>query len=192
APLTPLPEVDSALALAAASRLDLAMARAAVAIAEGRRTAERRAVLPDVGLVGGYKGTAGFETSLFGVTLTAPLLNTNAGNRERTAGEWLRAEAERRATELRVTTEVHAALEAARVIDAGTRDFDARFVARADLVAGAAQAAYQEGAASLVELVDAFRAAAEARTAQVRGTLDRALARLDLRRAIGAPALETP
>ncbi|MEN9791144.1 MAG: hypothetical protein RLZZ63_802, partial [Gemmatimonadota bacterium] len=70
--------------------------------------------------------------------------------------------------------------------------FDARFVARADLVAGAAQAAYQEGAASLVELVDAFRAAAEARTAQVRGTLDRALARLDLRRAIGASALEMP
>ncbi|MFM8781857.1 MAG: TolC family protein, partial [Gemmatimonadota bacterium] len=85
APLTPLLEVDSALALAAVNRLDLAMARAAVAIAEGRRTAERRAVLPDVGLVGGYKGTAGFETSLFGVTLTAPLLNTNAGNRERTA-----------------------------------------------------------------------------------------------------------
>ncbi|MFM8779990.1 MAG: TolC family protein, partial [Gemmatimonadota bacterium] len=56
----------------------------------------------------------------------------------------------------------------------------------------AAQAAYQEGAASLVELVDAFRAAADARTAQVRGTLDRALARLDLRRAIGASALEMP
>lgn len=192
APLTPLLEVDSALALATASRLDLAMARAAVAIADGRRTAERRAVLPDVGLVGGYKGTAGFETSLFGVTLTAPLLNTNAGNRERTAGEWLRAEAERRATELRVTTEVHAALEAARAIDAGTRDFDARFVARADVVAAAAQAAYQEGAASLVELVDAFRAAADARTAKVRGTLDRALARLDLRRAIGASPLEMP
>ena len=192
ATLTPLPAVDSALALAAATRLDLAMARAAVAIAEGRRSAERRAVLPDVALVGGYKGTAGFETSLFGLTLTAPLLNTNAGNRERTAGEWLRAEAERRAMELRVSTEVHAALEAARAIDAGTRDFDARFVERADLVAAAAQAAYQEGAASLVELVDAFRAAAEARTAQVRGTLDRALARLDLRRAIGASALETP
>jgi outer membrane protein TolC len=168
------------------------MARAAVAIAEGRRSAERRAVLPDVALVGGYTGTAGFETSLFGLTLTAPLLNTNAGNRERTAGEWLRAETERRAMELRVSTEVHAALEAARAIDAGTRDFDARFVERADLVAAAAQAAYQEGAASLVELVDAFRAAAEARTAQVRGTLDRALARLDLRRAIGASALETP
>jgi cobalt-zinc-cadmium efflux system outer membrane protein len=192
APLTALPEVDSALTLARTGRLDLAMARAAVAIAEGRRSAERRAVLPDLGLVGGYKGTGGYETSLFGLTLTAPLLNTNAGNRERTAGEWLRAEAERRATELRVTTEVHAALEAARLIDAGTRDFDARFVARADLVADAAQAAYQEGAASLVELVDAFRAAAEARTAHVRGTLDRALARLDLRRAIGASALETP
>ncbi|MFM9014077.1 MAG: TolC family protein, partial [Gemmatimonadota bacterium] len=95
-------------------------------------------------------------------------------------------------TTLRVSTEVHAALAAARVIDAGTRDFDARFVARADLVVAAAQAAYQEGAASLVELVDAFRAAADARNAQVRGTLDRALARLELRRAIGASALEMP
>ena len=42
------------------------------------------------------------------------------------------------------------------------------------------------------ELLDAFRAAAEARAAFVRGTLDRALARLDLRRAIGASAVETP
>lgn len=192
APLTPLPDADSVLWLAQRSRLDLAMARAAVDVAEGRRTAERRAVLPDVGLIGGYKGTGGLDAGLVSVIVTAPVFNTNGGNRERAAGEWLRAEAERRAAELRVTTEVHAALEAARAIDAGTRDFDARFIARADLVAAAAQSAYQEGAASLVELVDAFRAAAEARTAQVRGTLDRALARLDLRRAIGASALEMP
>jgi biopolymer transport protein TolR len=124
--------------------------------------------------------------------VTAPLLNLNGGNRERSAGELLIASADRRATELRVSNDVRAAIEAAQALDAGTRGFDAGFVARAAVVAEAAEASYREGAASLVELLDAFRAAADARAAFVRGTLDRALARLDLRRAMGAPAVEVP
>lgn len=187
-----LPAVADALAAATRDRPDLRAAVAAVRAAERRRTAERLGTLPDVGLTGGYKGTGGFESTLFGVMVTAPVFNTNGGNRERAAGEWLMADAERRAIERRATTEVRAALLAAQLIDDGTAGFDATFVARADVVAAAAEAAYREGAASLVELLDAFRAAADARTARVRGLHDRALARLDLRRAMGAPAVETP
>ena len=189
---TTLPSVEVALAAATQDRPDVRAAQAAVRAADRRRTAERLGTLPDVGLTGGYKGTGGFETALFGVMVTAPVFNTNGGNRERAAGEWLQADAERRATERRATTEVRAALIAARVIEDGTAGFDDAFVARADVVAGAAEAAYREGAASLIELLDAFRAAADARTARVRGLQDRALARLDLRRAMGAPAVETP
>lgn len=187
-----LPSVDSALVVALRDRADLRAARAAVTAADRRRTAERLGTLPDVSVTGGYKGTGGFSSTLLGVVVTPPLLNTNGGNRERTFGDWLVADADRRAAELRVSTEVRAAREAVQAIDAGTLGFDDAFVARADVVAAAAEAAYREGAASLVELLDAFRTAADARTARARGIADRAIARLDLRRAIGASAVESP
>jgi len=190
--LEALPPVDSAVALALRDRADLRAARAAAVAADRRRTAERLGTLPDVSLTGGYKGTGGFASTLVGVVVTPPLLNTNGGNRERAFGDWLVADADRRAAELRVTTEVRAALEAARAIDAGTLGFDDAFVARADVVAAAAEAAYREGAASLVELLDAFRTAADARTARARGIADRAIIRLELRRALGASAVESP
>lgn len=190
--LDSLPTIALAISAAGRDRPDLNAARAMERAADRRAAAEVRGTLPDVGLSGGYKGTGGYSTTTIGVILTAPLLNLNGGNRERSAGELLIASADRRATELRVSNDVRAAIEAAHALDAGTRGFDARFVARAAVVAEAAEASYREGAASLVELLDAFRAAADARAAFVRGTLDRALARLDLRRAMGAPAVEVP
>ena len=187
-----LPPLDSLLAAADRDRPDLIIARAAERAADRRRAAEVRGSLQDVGLTGGYKGTAGLSTTVVGLTIAAPLLNSNGGNRERSMGEWLLANADRRTAEWRVENEVRAAYAGAQMIEAATRGFDASFAARATVVADAAEAAYREGAASLVELLDAFRAAADARAALVRGTHDRALARLDLQRAIGAPAVEVP
>ncbi|MBV6522471.1 MAG: hypothetical protein MNPFHGCM_02619 [Gemmatimonadaceae bacterium] len=190
--LDALPNLDVALAGADRDRPDLAVARSAERAADRRRAAEVRGTLADVALTAGYKGTGGFGTSVIGLSFAPPLLNANGGARERSTGEWLVATAARRTAELRTSTEVYAALEAARALDAGTSGFDAAFVARAEVVASAAEAAYRDGAASLVELLDAFRAAADARAAFVRGTLDRALARLELRHAIGATAVEVP
>lgn len=191
-PLAPLPELEAALADADRLRPDLRIARSAERAAERRRAAEVRGSLSDVGITGGYKGTAGLSTTVVGLTIAAPLLNANGGNRERSAGEWLLASADRRATELRVVNEVRASFVSAALIDDATSGFDAAFIARATVVADAAEASYREGAASLLELLDAFRAAADARAAFVRGTLDRALVRLELRRAMGAPAVEAP
>jgi cobalt-zinc-cadmium efflux system outer membrane protein len=190
--LAPLPEFDAALAEADRLRPDLRIARATERAAERRRAAEVRGSLSDVGFTGGYKGTAGLSTTVVGLTIAAPLLNANGGNRERSAGEWLLASADRRATELRVANDVRASYVSAALIDDATRGFDDSFIARATVVADAAEASYREGAASLLELLDAFRAAADARAAFVRGTLDRALVRLELRRAMGAPAVEAP
>lgn len=186
----PLPSAEDAVARALSLRPDVASARAAVRETERRRAAERRGTMPDIGLSGGYKGTGGYATGQFGLVLTPPLLNLNGGNRERADGEWMLAEAQRRATELRAGHEARAALIAAEALDAGASALDAAFAARADTVAAAAEAAYREGASSLTELLEAHRARAEARAAGVRAVADRALARLDLRRAMGAPPLE--
>ncbi|MHB1225591.1 MAG: hypothetical protein ACYC2G_16310, partial [Gemmatimonadaceae bacterium] len=67
--------------------------------------------------------------------------------------------------------------------------------ARAAGVARVAGAAYAEGGLTLLELLDARRAHAEALTVALRWSADVRLARLDLNRASGVPlteSLETP
>lgn len=186
----PLPEESTAVAAALDARPELTAATAAAREADRRRAAERRSTLPDIGLSGGYKGTSGYATAQFGLLITPPLRNANGGAREQATGEWLLAEADRRATELRVVNEVRAAIAAVRALDEGTRGFDAAFSARADTIAVAAEAAYREGAATLTETLEALRALAEGRAAGIRALADRELARLALRRALGAPVLE--
>lgn len=187
-----LPDDSSALRRAMSERPDVRAARAAAEEADRRRVAERRNVLPDVGLSGGYKGTSGYSTAQFGVVLTPPLLNANGGARERSTGEWLLADADRRATELRASADVRAALVTARAMETALRDVDQHILARADTVATAAEASYREGAATLTETLEALRAVAELRQLATRALADRALVRLDLRRALGASPVEMP
>jgi outer membrane protein, heavy metal efflux system len=192
--LTPVDSlaIEAAVARALSSRPDVRAAVAAARIADRRRAASRRGTLPDVGLSGGYKGTGGFSTATFGVILTPPIANFNGGAREASEGEWLLADAERRTAELRAANEVRAAIEAVRAMDEGTRGFDDSFLNRADLIAAAAEASYREGAATLTETLEALRAIADVRATGLQAIADRALTRLDLRRALGASALETP
>ncbi len=190
--LEALPELEAAMAMARETNPELAAARSLERAAGMRRVAEGRSAMPELGITGGYKGTSGQSAGILGITVSPPFLNANGGNRERAAGELLVASAERRLAELRVLTGVRGALEAARIIDAGSSGFDAEYVARTVAVSRAAETSWEEGAASLVELIDAFRAAVDARAALVQSTLDRALARLELRRVIGASAVELP
>lgn len=185
-------DIESAVARALAARPDVRAAVAATRVADRRRAASRRGTLPDVGLSGGYKGTGGYSTATFGVILTPPIMNFNGGAREASDGEWLLADAERRNTELRAANEVRAAIDAVLAMESGTRGFDASVLARADLIAAAAEASYREGVATLTETLEALRAVADVRAAGLQAIADRALTRLDLRRALGASALETP
>jgi outer membrane protein TolC len=192
---TPAPvgvSIEEALRDALANRPDVQAAQAAVREADRRRAAESRGVLPDVGLSGGYKGTAGFSAATFGVILTPPIMNSNGGARERATGEWLLADAERRALEIRVAGEVRAAYDAVTAMDALAFRSDASSAQRADTIAAAAEAAYREGAATLTETLEALRAVADVRAATLRALADRHLIRLELRRAMGAPVLELP
>lgn len=184
--------IADALSTALAQRPDVQAAQAAVREADRRRAAESRGVLPDVGLSGGYKGTGGFSSATFGVILTPPLMNINGGARERAVGEWLLADAERRALEIRVSGEVRAAYDAVLAMDALDVRSDASSAQRADAIASAAEAAYREGAATLTETLEALRAVADVRDATLRAIAARHLIRLELRRAMGAPVLEVP
>lgn len=191
-PIAEISDDDASIRAAIANRPDVMSATAAAREADHRSASARRGALPDVGLSGGYKGTSGYATAQFGVILTPPLLHANGGAREESHGAWLLADAERRATELRAIHDVRAALEAVRAMDAATATLDAGLLARSDTIALAADAAYREGAATLTETLEALRAISELRIAGVRALAERALVRLDLRRALGAPVMETP
>lgn len=183
---------DDAIAQALAQRPDVLAAQAAVREAERRRAAESRGSFADVGLTAGYKGTSGYSTSVIGLFVTPPILNANGGNRERSTGEWLLADAERRALEIRVRGEVRAAFDAVTAMDALAVRADASSASRADELAAAAEAAYREGHATLTETLETLRAVADVRAAALQATADRHLIRLELRRAMGASVLEMP
>lgn len=187
----PAMEPDSAVALAVANQPELALARAGARRARWTAIAERQGVIGDASLIAGTKVTSGFATRLIGVQVPVPVFSWNGGNRERAAGERAIADATLRDVQLRVSGEASAAAEAYAAQRRAASVALPGMAARAGDVAAAAEASYREGVASIVELIDALRAAYDARVAALHGMADLALAHLDLLRATGAPIPES-
>lgn len=185
-----LPTLDDALERARAERPELRAAAAALDAARLRRTAERLATLPEIGLTGGMKTTNGITGAVIGVTVPIPLFDRNGGARELAAGELRIAEAHRREVESAITAEVRAALESLESLLAALPPEARDLGGRGREVAEIMEAAYREGGATLVELLEARRAAADAHAAALQWHADLRIAMLELNRATGAPILE--
>lgn len=181
--------VDTTWAAVSGRRPELRAAQLALQESERRSTAESRGLLGDLNVVGGYKGTGGFNTGLIGVLVPLPLFNRNEGPRERARGEALLARAAQRDTEARARGELAAALGAWEGIRDVGRDGATTLDTRASEVAQIAEALYREGATSFIELLEAQRARAETRATAARWAHDAHLARLDLLRTTGLPFL---
>lgn len=186
-----LPTLDVTLAAALERRSDLRALRSGVMVARQRRAAERRAVLPDVSLQLGTMQSAGYSARTAGVVLPFPLLDRNAGGRARAAGALRVAEAELRSAENTAHAEAVAAVQALSALLSANGAGADSLAERAAEVARVADAAYAEGGLSLLELLDARRAHAEALTASLRWSAELRLARLELNRVSGAPLTES-
>lgn len=187
---TTVPSPDRAVARALEARPELRAAQERASEMGARLTAERLGSAPPVSVVGGYKQTGGYDTYVLGVTVGVPLFDRSGGHRERALGERITAEAELRAAEDRVRADVAGALAAYRALEAAG---DAEGLAtRAAEVVEVAQASYAEGATSLLELLAAQQAYADAATAVLVHRTELALARLEINRALGAPIIEAP
>lgn len=166
-------------------RPDLLARELAVAEARKRLAAEQRGALGEVQLQGGTKETGGFMTGQVGVAMPLPLFNRNNGARERAAGELREAQLlhddARRALHLSVlrARQHYLALRE-------TREAAASFDARATTLVQSARMAYREGHVTLTELLDAERAAVDARTAHRQWMVDAWMARLEFELALGA------
>jgi cobalt-zinc-cadmium efflux system outer membrane protein len=188
----PLAPDTSAVWRAARERPDVAAARLAVLEAQRRAEAERRYVLGgDVQLVGGVKRTQGLDAAILSAFVPMPVFNRNSGNAQRAAGELLLAQADARDAERRALGDARAAVAAFAALVASAPDGGAALAQAGDDVATITAAAYREGAASLLELLESQRARADARATALRWRFDVALVAIELDRAMGTPVRVT-
>ena len=177
---------DSGTAQARArQRPDVRAREAAVQEAQRRLAIEQRGVFGELQLQGGTKQTSGVMTGQVGVAMPMPLFNRNGGARQRVAGEL----AEARALRDDLRRALDGLVNAARRSYGAVRDASATvgtFERRGMDVAQSARVAYREGHITLTEWLDAERASADARQAQLRWATEAWLTRLELERAIGA------
>ncbi len=182
--LPPPPDGAEAIALAMASRPDVAARAAGVREAQARASAEQRGALGDWQLQGGSKKTAGVMTGQVGLALPFPLFNRNDGARLRTRAELAEATAWKDDLTIGVAADAVAAITMYSALRAQAAEVST-FAQRGREIAASARVAYREGHASLVELLDAERAATDATQAHIRWTADAWLSRFELERALG-------
>jgi outer membrane protein, heavy metal efflux system len=183
--LPPLPDSLVAVSTARMNRPELQARELAVLEAQRRLSAEQRATFGEVQLQGGTKETGGFMTGQLGVAMPLPLFNRNSAARQRASGELLEARALRDDAQAALLGMVRAAWQYYAEVRATASDA-ATFETRGREVARIARVAYLEGQLTLTELLDAERAAADARLAHAQWAADAWLARLGLERAMGA------
>ena len=172
------------------ARPEMEAARRRVEAARWGTTAARRGSLPDLGLQVGAMESAGRAAAIVAVSVELPIRDLGAGARARAGAELALAEAELSAVRLRIEAEVAAALDVYRRLMEAVPSDGADLIAQGAQVAAIAEMAYREGAATLVELLDARRAHAEARAAAATRAAEVAIARIELARVLGSPIEE--
>lgn len=182
--------VDTSWAAVSARRTDFVGARLAAEAAERRWRAESRGAFGDLQVVGGYKGTGGLATGVLGLLVPLPLFNRNDGPRLQSRGEHVLARAALLDLENRIRAEIDAASQAWSEITAADSAGISTMAQRADEIADIADAAYREGATSLLDLIEAQRARSETRAAAARWAVEVRLTLVALKRATGTPLLE--
>lgn len=166
----PLPTLTDLLSQAHAQRPELLSVRARVAVATAETAFQRRLAVRQLGATVGFKNVtggnsaiAGSNTVIAGVSVPLPLFNRNRGDIQRASEEALAAQHELTWQERTVTAAVQGAYDVTQRLSAQVSRLQTSFLARADEGNRITLAAYQEGAATLLQVLDASRTLAEAR-----------------------------
>ena len=189
APL-PLPPDDAAsLAANIAQHPEVLAATGTIDRAGQVVALERARRFPDPFVTGGYKRTAGFDTLVFGVAMTLPVFDANAQTAARARGIERGAIAERDALVQRLTNDAAATVRAARILTEQVKRAPDDLVAPADGVRSAALAAFREGSADVLQLIDAERVYAEVQRAVIDLRLETVITIIEARFALGEEAI---
>lgn len=165
-----------------AAAMRLARARQLEALERARR-------LPDPVVSAGYKRTDGFDTAVAGLTLTIPLFDRNGSAAAKAAGEALAAQTERDAVTRRLESEATTLIATAQALSLRAARSERELLTPADGVRNAARAAFREGTADVLKLIDAERVYGDVQRAAIELRLEALAATLEARLAVGLEIL---
>jgi cobalt-zinc-cadmium efflux system outer membrane protein len=154
-PAAALPPEDPDIALN--RRAEVRLARHGAVAAAANQQLQTALSRPDIDLSGGYKRTNGYDGLLAYLNMDLPWRNKNQGNIAAAAAELHVARSNAAAAEALVRAEVRAAYSAYRLRQSQFGELLNSLQAHADETARIAQAAYREGGADLLRLLDAER-----------------------------------
>jgi cobalt-zinc-cadmium efflux system outer membrane protein len=152
-------------------RPDIRSARARLTAAGYAVSTERSMIVRQLGATFGTKRSAGTTSMMAGISIPLPVFDPNRGEIARATAERDATALDLAAQERRAAAELKGAYDAARLLTeragvlARGSDGRAPFLARADEARRIALGAYREGAASLLQVIDAARAWNDARLA---------------------------
>ena len=169
-------------------RPDLVGARARTAKAAADVSYQRTLALRQVGAILGNKRIGDVNTVMAGMSLPIPLFDLNRGEIQRANAERTVAQQEFAWQALQVKTDLEAAHEVALEFTRQLSTLEPSFLDRADESRRVTQAAYEEGAASLVDVLNATRAYGDARLTYFRLLHAQRESMIDLAIAAGRPA----
>jgi cobalt-zinc-cadmium efflux system outer membrane protein len=147
---------------------------------------------PDVTPYLGYKRSQSFHTLVGGFSIPLAVRDKNTGSIEEALAEVRRQQALLRAAEARIRAEAAAAVEAVRRRSEMMRSMQTGVLDRARETSQIALAAYQEGGAELLDVLDAQRAQNEIGLFYSQLLFDYQLSWVDLESVAGTPSLSLP
>ena len=185
-----IPAADPAtLAQVIAEHPDVLHATALVQRSRQVMVAERARQTPDALVTGGYKRTGGYDTLVLGAAVALPFFERNDAAVARSVGAERAAAADRDALVQQLTHEAGALFRAAEAMTAQANRAPRELLAPAEAVRRAALAAFREGAADVMKLIDAERVYAEVHRAAIELRLDALQTTIEARFALGEEAV---
>lgn len=181
-----LPTREALLAVARERRPELLAARARVDAARSGVSVERSRIVREVGIMAGVKSMAGTRSLMTGISLPVPLFDQNRGEIQRAGAQRRTAVFELEQVEREVAADVSASYAAVQALTEEVDLMQDGLLRRAEEARRIAEGVYREGATSLVQVLDAARAFAEARQVYYRAQFARRESALRLNAAIGA------
>jgi cobalt-zinc-cadmium efflux system outer membrane protein len=181
-----LPPLDVVLTRAHDRRPEILASRARVAAFGAAEEYERTLAIRQLGATIGNKRVEGQNSMVLGVSLAVPLFNRNRGGVDRARSERSVAEQELAWTDWTIAADLQGIYGAATRLSRQLGDLQTSFLARAEDVQRLTLGAYQEGGATLLQVLDATRTLADAHLTYARLLFAQRQSLFDLALATGA------
>jgi outer membrane protein TolC len=162
------PNEAQMLDAALARRPELVSGRARVRAAAAAADYERSLSLRQLGATFGNKASGGQNSMVLGLGFTVPLFNLNGGGVRRATGERIALDHDLAWVERSIRAEVQSLYDAALRLTRQLGLMEDTFLSRAESVHQLTLAAYREGGATLLQVLDATRMLTETRLAFAR------------------------